>query len=109
MERVRVIPGWYKDTLKQETKQELDIKSAAVIYVDCDLYESTVPVLDFVTDYVIDGTVLIFDDWFCFRGNPNRGEQRAFNEWLENNPNIKVTEFHKVGWHGNSFIIHRTF
>ena len=62
--------------------------------------------MDFITDYIQDGTVLIFDDWFCFRGNPNRGEQRAFREWLKRNPSIKVSEFHKYGAEGNSFIVH---
>ncbi|MCG2718374.1 MAG: methyltransferase, partial [Nanoarchaeota archaeon] len=73
----------------------------------CDLYESTVLVLDFITEYIQDGTIIIFDDWFSFRGNPNRGEQKAFKEWLKKNPSIKTTEFYRFGWHGNSFITHR--
>jgi O-methyltransferase len=48
-----------------------------VIWVDCDLYESTVPVLDFITEYIQDGTVIIFDDWYSFRADPDRGEQKA--------------------------------
>jgi O-methyltransferase len=107
MSTVDVVPGWYRDVLNEATKARLPIRAAAVIWVDCDLYESTVPVLDFVTDYVQDGTVIVFDDWFCFRGRPDRGEQRAFREWLEAHPDLSATEFHKYGWHGNSFIIHR--
>jgi len=61
--------------------------------------------MNFVTVYLQDGTVLIFDDWFCFRGNPNKGEQKAFREWLERHHSIKVTQFHKFGWGGNSFIV----
>jgi len=105
--RVAIIPGWFGEVLNEETKKTLPIRKAAIIVVDCDLYESSIPVLNFITDYVQDGTVLIFDDWFAFRGNPNRGEQRAFREWLRNNPDIKATEFHKYGHGGNSFILHR--
>jgi len=107
MNRVKLIPGWFSETLTDETKQSLKLQKAAVIWIDCDLYESTVPVLDFVVDYVQDGTVLIFDDWFCFNGNPVYGQQKAFKEWLERNPTISASEFHKYGWAGISFLLHR--
>jgi len=104
LNKVEIVPGWYDDVLNEETKKKLPINKAAVIWIDCDLYESTVPILNFITDYLQDGTILIFDDWFCFRGNPDKGEQKAFREWLEKNLSIKATEFHKFGWNGNSFI-----
>lgn len=107
MSKVTIVPGWFNESLNPETKQKVAIRKAAVIWIDCDFYESTVPVLDFVTDYVQDGTVIIFDDWFCFNGNPEYGEQRAFREWLERNTSITATEFYKYGWAANSFILHR--
>lgn len=103
--RVQFIQGWYDQTLNAETKRRLPIRKAAVIWVDCDLYESTVPVLDFITDYVQDGTILCFDDWFCFKGNPQRGEQRAFTEWRARNPRIRAYEYQKFEAAGNSFIL----
>ena len=106
--KVHLVPGFYDKTLNEATKKMLQLKKAAVIWIDCDLYSSTVPVLDFITDYAQNGTILVFDDYFCFGGDPNKGEQKAFREWLKRNPSIKVTEFHKIGWHGNSFIIHRS-
>ncbi|EKE14098.1 MAG: methyltransferase [uncultured bacterium] len=107
LNKTEIVPGWFDKVLNEETKKRLPLKKAAVIWIDCDLYESTVPVLNFITDYVQNGTILIFDDFFCFRGDPNRGEQKALREWLERNPSIKATEFYKFAWHGNSFIIHR--
>lgn len=107
LSKVVFVPGWFDKVLNSSTKKNLSIKKAAVVWVDCDLYESTVPVLNFITDYVQDGTVLIFDDWFAFRGNPARGEQKAFSEWLKKNPSLRVSEFKKFGWNGNSFIIHK--
>ena len=105
--KVEIIDGWYAETLNDQTKRRLQLRKAAVIWIDCDLYESTVPILDFVVDYVQDGTVLIFDDWFCFNGNPIYGQQRAFEEWLGRNPSVRASEFHKYGWAGNSFVLHR--
>ena len=104
--KVKTVPGWYDKILNEATKKKLSLKKVAIIWIDCDLYESTVPVLNFITDYIQNGTILIFDDYFCFKGDPNKGEQRAFKEWLKKNPSIKVTEFHKFYWCGNSFIIH---
>jgi hypothetical protein len=106
LRRVMLIAGWYKDTLNAQLKKTLPLKAAAIVYIDCDFYASTVPVLDFIKGYLQDGTVLIFDDWFLFKGNPNRGEQKAFREWLSENPHIGVSEFRRFGWHGNSFIVH---
>ena len=65
--KVYTVPGWFNETLTNDTKKKLIIKKASVIMVDCDLYESTVPVLDFIVDYLQDGTIIIFDDWFCFK------------------------------------------
>lgn len=104
---VEIVSGWFDKTLNADTKKRLGIKSAAVVWIDCDLYESTVPVLKFIKDYIIDGTIIVFDDWYHFRGNPKYGEQRAFREWLAENPQFTASEFHKYFWHGNSFIIHK--
>ena len=105
MSRVTCVPGWYRETLNQKLKEELRIEKAAVVLVDCDLYESTVSVLDFVSDYIHDGTVLIFDDWFSYKGRLDRGEARAFNEWLGNNPRLRANEYHRVDRTIMSFIM----
>ncbi len=104
---VQAVKGWFKDTLNTETKKKLGLKSAAVVWIDCDLYESTVPVLDFIYDLLVDGTILVFDDWYFFKGHPERGEQKALKEWLAKHPELRVSEFHKYFWHGNSFIVHK--
>jgi len=103
--RFDFIKGWFKDTLNEETRKKLKIKTAAVVYIDSDLYESAQLVLDFITPYISDGTILIFDDWYCFRGHPDRGEQKAFREWLEKNQKWQAISYHQFGWMGNSFII----
>lgn len=104
---IEIIQGWFKDTLNEEIKKKLQIKSAAIVWIDCDQYGSTVPVLDFIKNYLMDGTVIVFNGWFLYRGNPNRGQQKAFYEWLEKNPDIKVTQYLKHHQLGNSFIIHK--
>jgi O-methyltransferase len=87
------IEGFYEESLNQETKNNLNISQASVIMIDCDLYESTKHIFKFVQDYIVSGTVIIFDDWFCFRNSPNHGEQRAFREWLAENPQFQASDF----------------
>jgi hypothetical protein len=105
--RVTAIEGWFDHTLTPDLKRDLPIENAAVIWIDCDLYESTVPVLEFVSDYIHTGTVIIFDDWYAFRGDPGLGERAAFHHWLAQNPEISATPWHQFDWHGKSFLMSR--
>jgi hypothetical protein len=105
LRNVRCVAGWYDKTLTPALKQELGIQKAAIILIDCDLYESTVPVLNFITNYVQTGTVLIFDDWYSYKGRLDRGEAKAFAEWLKLNPRIHANEYHKCGRTMMSFIL----
>lgn len=87
------VPGFYDKTLNSETKKRLGLQRAAIVHVDCDLYESTIVVLDFVTDLLGQGSVLVFDDWFYNQGRKDRGEQKACYEWLEHNPQLELVEY----------------
>ena len=69
------------------------------------IYKSTVPVLRFITPYLSQGSVLLFDDWRCFRNLPDRGQQRACREWLQANPQIELHEFVSFGFHGKAFTV----
>jgi len=106
-EKVIAIPGWFADTCTAETIRKLGMKSASIIHIDCDLYESAKVVLKFIEPLLVDGTVLVFDDWYCFRGNPNLGEQRAFREWSRSLKGWVFTEYQKEGPIRNSFIASR--
>ena len=85
------VKGFYEESLKPETAARFPLK-AAVIYVDCDLYRSTVPVLAFVRQFLQRGTVIVFDDWNCFHADPDRGERRAWREFLADNPSLRFEE-----------------
>jgi O-methyltransferase len=91
--RLVTVKGYYDDSLNEQTRQRFDGRKAAVVYIDCDLYASTVPVLRFVRDFLQRGTVIVFDDWFCFHGDPERGERLAWSEFLEANPTLRFEPF----------------
>jgi O-methyltransferase len=92
-ERLRTVKGFYDQSLTAALAETLLPKKAAVIFIDCDLYRSTVPVLAFAKPFLRPGTVIIFDDWFCFYGDPDRGERRAWREFRRANPSLRFTEF----------------
>ncbi len=106
-EKVVIVPGWYCDTCTAETINQHQMDKAAVVHIDCDLYESAKDALNFVTPLLNDGTIIIFDDWYCFRGNPQLGEQRAFAEWSASLPDWIFTEYQKEGPWSISFIANR--
>ena len=103
--RIHLIEGWFEDTLSKPT--EIKSNSVSFVYIDCDLYESTKTALNFIFPKLINGAVIAFDDWFCFGGHPFKGEQKAFKEFIKEHEDIHFVEYHKFGWHGNSFIYHQ--
>lgn len=105
--RKQVVPvkGFFADTCTEETRERIELKRAAIVHIDSDLYESAKIALDFITPSLVNCSIIIFDEWFQFGGNPNLGEQRAFREWRENNPQWTVTEFQRGGAWSNSFIL----
>ena len=105
MTKVELIPGFYSESLSEQLKTKLGLETAGIVNIDCDLYESTVDVLRFVTGLLRGGTVLLFDDWLAYDGHPLRGELRACSEWLEENPQIHLTEYFKFARTGVAFIV----
>ena len=105
LDDVVVVKGFYDRTLHPGTKAATGLRRAAIAMIDCDLYESTVPVLDFLTDLVDQGSILIFHDWFRFKGSPNCGEQRACREWLARNPQLELVEYWREGPQAVSYLV----
>jgi O-methyltransferase len=92
-DKLRTVKGFFDDSLTPALQAQLLPRKAAVIYVDCDLYKSTIPVLEFCVPFLQRGTILVFDDWNCFHGDPDRGERRAFREFCERHPDQRFEEF----------------
>jgi hypothetical protein len=103
--RLITVPGFYQDTLNDELSAALDLKSASVIMIDCDLYSSTRDVLKYITTLIVDGTILIFDDWYAYKGSPLRGQRLATSEWLKKNQQFKLSEFASSGYNQRAFIV----
>jgi hypothetical protein len=102
--RIDIRVGWYKDTMPQ-----LDSSIRfAMVHIDCDLYESTLDVLDrlFTLDAFSDGCAIYFDDWYCNRGSQEFGEQRAWRECVAKH-RPRYTDWGAYATVGRRFILHR--
>jgi O-methyltransferase len=99
--KFHIFPGFYNRTLPT---LKLNKTRFAFVLVDCDLYSSTVSVLDFLTDKLVQGAIIAFDDWYCY-DSPDKGERLAVSEWLARNPMIELIEYSNFHWAGKSFIV----
>jgi len=90
LDRVKVVQGFYDKTLTPElAKEAFSDRKVAMAYIDCDIYESAVPIFKYLSGGLQVGSVLVIDDWIRHHAHPRHGIQRAFNEWIEQNPRIK--------------------
>jgi O-methyltransferase len=62
MTRVKLVKGWFKDTLP-----ELDCESISILRLDGDMYSSTIEALDALYKKVTSGGYVIIDD-YCLEG-----------------------------------------
>ena len=98
-----VIQGFYNKSLTSELREELP--KIGVLHIDVDLYSSACQVLNFIKPLLCQGSVILFDDWYCFPVGMYKGEAKAFNEFLQANRNIKVQEWKNYSTFGKSFFV----
>lgn len=99
------IKGWYDEVLTPALATEYKI-NPGIIFIDCDTYDSSRIVLNFVAPLIKKPTIISLDDWRLYdldlRGE---GEYRSFNEFLESNPQFKAKEIPSYKRNSRSFLI----
>lgn len=101
-----IVKGLYSDSLRSNPLTG----EVAIANLDCDLWSSTVEVLDHLLGRRLlpDGAVLMMDDYNCNRANPRFGMRRAMGECFARTDGFyDFSEFRSYGWHGRSFFVHR--
>ena len=104
---VSCFEGFYDTSLPNiSIDSEFCGSKASLVTIDCDLYESSVPVFRYIDNLLQEGTVLYIDDYFTgYKGNPLKGVSRAFNEWACYT-RWRICPYRDVGWGGQSYIIY---
>jgi len=79
-DNVVLVKGFFEQTLP-EFVSACDKKAVAFLHVDCDLYSATKTVLDRLAPLLVEGTVIVFDEYFNYPGW-QQGEFKAFAEFI---------------------------
>jgi O-methyltransferase len=105
-DRTVLIPGYFSESLTPELRDKHGMRDVAIALIDCDLYASTADVLRFVDPLIRDRSILIFDDWNCFDGDNDKGQRRAFREYLARRADLKAEPLYAYGSWGQAFSMH---
>ena len=82
-ENVRLVKGWFNETIPEFVKEHPE--PCAFIHIDCDLYSSTKTVFDTLKNKICAGTVISFDEYYNYPGWQDDGEYKAFNDFVAEN------------------------
>tara|TARA_A100001515_G_scaffold100284_1_gene81121 strand:- start:2477 stop:3121 length:645 start_codon:yes stop_codon:yes gene_type:complete len=77
---IKYIKGWFEDTLPDFVKEHKE--PLAFLHVDSDLYSSAKTIFNHLSDRIVKGTVIIFDEFYNYVGYKDH-EYKAFQELLQ--------------------------
>ena len=99
-----IVKGFFSETLPRALPGE----PVAMVHIDCDLYQSTMEVLETLNERKLlqNGSILMFDDYNTSKADPKMGERRALSDLLQSNKNLSVSPFLTYNWHGQAFLLH---
>ncbi len=102
-DKIKVYEGWFSDTLP-ELPDDIQF---SMLHIDCDLYQSTMDVLDvcFSRKFISEGAMILFDDWNMAIASPKLGERKAWSEIVDKYA-VNYSDEGGCSWNAHKFIIH---
>lgn len=74
-----LVVGWFDQTLPRFKETYIKDQPLALLHVDCDLYSSTVTILENLRNNIVPGTVIVFDEYMNYPG----WQLDEFRAWQE--------------------------
>jgi hypothetical protein len=107
--RMRPVQGNYLETFQdpKALHASLGLERCLVAHIDCDVYAAAKAALTFLTDLLVQGSVILFDEFHANHASNRLGERRALAEWLEENPRLQVERWMDYAAVGRAFFVHR--
>lgn len=99
-----VVPGFFNESLPP-LGSSAEPRNICLAYIDCDLYSSTMDVLQFLLPRIKHGMIIAFDDYHCWSANTVSGERLAMLEVFTEHPKWRLLPYTNIGWHGASFVV----
>lgn len=100
-----ITPGYVEDTIKGRKAADVGIGKIAVAFIDLDLGEPARVALDFIRPALQGGSIIIFDDFFAYRGSRTRGVAGAFEAFRCANLDIEFRRIFDYGYGGQALIV----
>lgn len=101
--KIKLFKGFYSEELFAKLKKENKFLPVSICVIDVDVYESCVEVLEFIKDYLVPGSIVLFDDYNVFLKSDEHSERKALREFKKANPNFKMKHLFGFGWGGMAF------
>jgi hypothetical protein len=101
--KFNLVPGYFSDSLKNGASA-LGISRARIIFIDSDTYLSAKHALNFCLPTVMEGTFVVLDDFFSYKGSETKGVARAFSEFIDQGQ-FSVRQVLTYGMGGAVFIV----
>lgn len=102
---IKLIKGFFDKTCKGVDPKSYGIDQAAIILIDNDTFSAALDCLNFCTPLIQEGTILIIDDAFSYKGSLTKGVHGAMQTWLEKNNTIRLRKVSDYGMGGEMFIV----
>lgn len=101
--KFKLVKGFFRESLKYGPSS-FGIRKARIIFIDSDTYSSAKEALAFCCTIVQQGTFIILDDYFSYKGSYKAGVARAFNEFVKTF-GFSVRQVFTYGMGGSVYII----
>jgi O-methyltransferase len=98
------VEGYFADTLPP-LGTDGDPSDIAFVYVDCNMYSSTVTVFEFLAPRLKHGMIIAFDDYFLWTSTEVSGERSALDEFLVANPQWHFHRYKDVTYAAVAFVV----
>lgn len=104
--KIKIVKGYFDETIKsKDCKKDFNIDKIRCMLIDCDLKDATKTALQFSCNSLQQGTIIILDDFYSFKGDPAKGVAGAFNEFCKDNPSLQFRKLFYYGYGGIAYIL----
>ena len=91
---VELIKGWFNESIPKINYS--NYPELRFIHIDCDLYDSTFDIFQYLGSNIKSGCIIVFDEYFGYPGWKNH-EFKAFQEWVAaKNINYKYIGYSRI-------------
>ena len=99
----QLISGFFSESLQHGAKQR-GIEKARIVFIDSDTFTSARQALAFCCPVLQQGTFIMLDDYFSYRGREDRGVRGAFDEFVRER-GVKTRQVFTYGMGGVVLIV----